>query len=93
MPRLRISGAIPLLPPICVHGVDRTLLLFFTFHGFCDYKLILKEKIHRILVERFCLFIRGLFNGTVNSSDILRRMPGSVRRNRLNVKGSGRGLT
>ena len=76
MPRLRISEAIrTLLPHVCVHGVDRTLLVFFTFHGFCDSKLILKEKIHRILVERFCLFIRGLFNDAVDSSEILHRMP------------------
>jgi hypothetical protein len=63
-------------PPIRVHAVDRTLPSFFPFHGFCDSKLILKGKIHRVLVERFCLFIRGLFNNTVNGSDILRRMSG-----------------
>jgi hypothetical protein len=87
------NGAIHLLLLICVHGVDRTLLFFFTFLGFRDSKLILKEKIHRILVKRFCLFIQGLLNDTANSSDILRRMTGRIIKDRLNVEGSSCGLT
>ena len=48
VPRLRISEAtrIPLLLPVCLHGVDITLLLFlfFIFHGYPTRHLFLMRK-------------------------------------------------
>jgi hypothetical protein len=60
--KLRISGRIPPLAYVCLHGVSRKNLFFKLFLLIVSFYAKIYEKVENVL------FVRGYFNNNVNGA-------------------------